>query len=239
MEIITVVFVHYGQNEHRIRLAQESFRSLYKTVAHLPVELVIVDNGGGNSKFFIEQMDKGRITRYIRNDSNVWFGRGRNQAISECLGDYICVMDDDLVFENGWLDESIKMLKQVHHEKCFVTPLEIDRAHTQAKYHRGHFVDDNDVKYALNAMAGSNCWVMTKEHWNNIGGFMDNPIAGTKWAQLYCKLGYKVLVLKSPLAGHLGLKGTPYKGYGKHKTEILAYNIEVKLINGEIKKLYP
>lgn len=230
MEKISIIFVHYGVNKERSELAKKSFESLYKSVKHLPVEMIVIDNGGviDNSEYFLKQVKRNKITYYIRNTDNLWFGHARNQGLDISTGQYICIVDDDLEYLGGWLDECIYNLQQTKGRMLMATPLEVDRAHLNPKYYK-YPIDIEGVIHPINAFAGSNCWVMHREDYEVIGGFNNHYIAGTKWCQKYSRLGYAMIIPIKSKAIHLGLKYTPYVGYDK-KTPV---DIIKGYINGD------
>jgi len=112
-ETISIIFVHHSSNGARCKLARESFESLYESVKHLPVEMIVVDNGGDLeiSNYFLKLANENKISHYIRNSNNLWFGYARNQGLKISTGNYICVADNDLTFLPGWLDECLDMFK--------------------------------------------------------------------------------------------------------------------------------
>jgi len=226
--VTSIIFVHYGANEARDRLGKESFESLYESVKHLPVEMIVVDNGNGDSQFFLDATDKGKITHYIRNTDNLWFGYARNQALDISTGEFICIVDNDLKYEKGWLEECLGFLKQTKGQKLFTTPLWVDRAHLKPKYYKNP-IELNNEWHLVNTFAGSNCWVMHREDYEKIGGFENHYIAGTKWLQKSCKLGYAAIIPIKPKAEHIGLKYTEYAGYSKKQGVV----ITKKYINGQ------
>ncbi len=229
MEVISIIFVHYGTNEARSHLARRSFKSLYESVKHLKVEMVVIDNGGlDDSQFFLDQVREGKITHYIRNTSNLWFGYARNQGLDISTGQYIAIVDNDLEYIKGWLEDCVHNLNKTKGKKLMATSLEVDRAHIQPKFYRKP-VDIDGILHPVNVFAGSNCWVMHREDYEKIGGFINHYIAGTKWCQKYSKMGYGMIIPRKIRALHIGVRYTPYVGYNKNK----GVDIVKKYINGE------
>lgn len=229
--MISLIFVHYGMTDARRSLAKQSIISLYDSVKHLPCEIIFVDNGGSleDSKYYLELADKGIITHYIRNHSNVWFGRGRNQALSICEGEYIAVMDNDLIYTKGWLDKCLEALKLTKDERLMATPMPILRCHK--KYTRPEKEGDNEV----NVFAGSNCWVMTKEQFKGIGEFEDHHFAGTLWCRRYARKQYSVMVIPGELVLDEGDKHKETFGYVRHIRQKDNKDVIIKktLVNGD------
>ena len=216
MELTSIVFTHHARNKDRSELARKSLDSLIATTKNSPCEIIVVDNGGdfNDSYYLLKKAEDGEIQHYVRNSDNLWFGFARNQGVRISSGNFLCFVDNDIVFQDGWLEQCLEVLRETKGQKLFVTPLEVDRAHLQQKY----FVDKRVIcgkSMWINSFAGSNCWVMHRDDFNVIGEFMNHPIAGTKWGRHYTSLKYAVAVIPKPLAGHLGLSGTPYVGYSK------------------------
>ena len=45
-EYTSIIFLHHARNKNRSELGIKCFKQLYETVKHLPIELIVVDNGG-------------------------------------------------------------------------------------------------------------------------------------------------------------------------------------------------
>lgn len=230
-DIITIIFIHYSPNIHRSELAIRCFKQLYETIKHLPVELIVVDNGGNydDSKFFLNETEEGRITHYVRNTHNLWYGYARNQGLGMATGEYICIIDNDIMTEQGWLEKCVDVLSKAE-GKHFITPLRIDHQHRWEKWFREPVIIGKD-KYATNAFAGSSCWVMKKKDAEELGTFENESKAGTRYLRRACRKGYSVIVFDSPhLAHNLGTRDTVYVGYQKKGAD---FKISKTFINGK------
>lgn len=219
--------VHYGRTPRRSEIVRQSLESLFESVKHLPCEIILVDNGSSpeNTQYFIEAVTSQKITTYVRNANNLWFGKGRNQGITLAESPYVAVMDDDIELEKGWVEDCVKVLGGT--QKTLVTPLAPDRAHRQAKYFVGTTEVDGE-KYTLNSMSGSNCWMMKRQDFFDIGLFQDDPISGTKWNQHFLRQGYTVALTGKIKAKHLGEK----IGYSKNRKHREAVQIQKTLTDG-------
>lgn len=216
MEIISIIFVHYATNKERSSLMRMSIESLIYSLKHLPCELIVIDNGNSldDSKYLLRLTQEKKITHYLRNEGNLWFGNARNQGYALCTGEYLCFTDNDILFEDTWLERCLYILKHSPRDKVFATPLDIDNAHRQKKYYEEPTIIDGK-RHITNKFSGSNCWVMKTSDFKLLGGFANHRIAGTKWSQQYERKGYAVISTRQIKARHLGLKHTPFVGYNK------------------------
>ena len=236
MQVTTIIFVHYAPNDARSELGRRSFASLHESVKHLLVEMIVVDNGGSmeDSQFFLQQVEEGNITHYIRNTSNLWFGYARNQGLDMSTGEYICIVDNDLVYKEGWLEDCLNSIDKAPREKLMATPLAVDRAHIDERFYREPVEIDGKL-HPTNSWAGSNCWVMKREHYEALKGFLNHTIAGTKWSRRASQAGYAYIIPMEPWVEHLGLRKTPYEGYSKYRDDKRL--IIKEYINGETERL--
>lgn len=230
-DLVTIIYINYSVNEARGELGRRCFTRLYETVKDSLVELIVVDNGGSleDSKFYLEETEKGHITHYIRNTTNLWFGYARNQGLEMATGEYICIMDNDIMVEPGWLDKCLGVLSKTD-GKHFITPLRVDHQHRYAKWFREPITIGKDT-YATNSFAGSSCWIMRKEDADFLGKFKNESKAGTEYLRGACKHKYSVIVFDAPFLAHnLGTKNTPYVGYQKKGAD---FKISKTFINGK------
>ena len=103
-EKVSVIVTHWGQNEFRSAVMWRSIESLINTASG--AEMIVVDNGGNyeDSLFLLQYANEGKIACYIRNRKNMHFGYARNQGVKLSSGNYIVIADNDISYENGWLE---------------------------------------------------------------------------------------------------------------------------------------
>src|SRR3990167_253846 len=204
---VSIVMVHWAMNDLRSAIMRESTRTLLETAPN--AEIIVVDNGGSisDSIYLLNLTEEKKIACYIRNRHNLSFGVARNQALAMTKGEFIVVMDNDVVFLPGWLEECKEFLNKFPAEKILVTPLRIDRVHRNKNYTYGELGG-----WTLNSMAGSNCWMMRRKDFEIIGDFEQHHVAGTHWGRHYSKLGYRVACMPEPKAKDMAFKqGYDYK----------------------------
>jgi len=226
MKFASIIITHWAMNDARSDTMVRSIVSLIDTIKY-PYELIVVDNGGSNadSEFLMDLTNKGYITTYIKNSRNMHFGYARNQGIALAQGDYVAIIDNDILHKKDWLIKCIKILEENPKEKWYGTPIDYpqDAEYNGKVRYRTGVVDKYNA--SLNMRAGSNCFVIRREDLEEIGGFPVHRIAGTKWTDRAVRLGYKALVLP--------------KGYVEDMGFRLGYNLNdikpvyIQLNNGE------
>jgi RNA polymerase sigma factor (sigma-70 family) len=92
-----------------------------------PYELILVDNGSTDGTPALLEALKRRAgparVEVIRNDTNVGFPAGCNQALARAHGDYLVFLNNDTVVTPGWLDGLIAVLRRDWPEIGMVGPV--------------------------------------------------------------------------------------------------------------------
>jgi len=220
-DFLSIVFVHYSMNENRGILSKKSLDSLLATTKNFPCEIIVADNGGSleDSKYFLELCDKGIINHYIRNSQNLHFSYARNQAIETSEGKYIAVVDNDLFYEDGWIEKCVQALRETEGKRLLATPLWVIPPHRKFSWVK----KVEGKEYLVNTFAGSNCWMMHRKDWKRIGKFKQHIIAGTLWCREYAEKKYAVIVVTEDankgIVHDQGQGCTPNAGYQKRGYE--------------------
>lgn len=224
IKFTSILMTHWSNENARSDFLRKSLESL-KLYTKLPYELIVVDNGERieDSQFLLDLAHKGDINTYVRNHNNMHFGFARNQALKICNGDYIAVVDNDMIYNPGWLEACLDVLDQNPDRKIYATPV-YNVAHWRPKYWQGS-VMANGKEYKLNMRAGSNCWVTRREDFEKIGRFMIHRVAGTKWTNQAVRSGYLAAVTPEIMANDYGFR----KGYNLND----AKPVKINLHNGE------
>ena len=215
--------VHYASNRERSGMMKKSLESLLKSTK-LPFELIVVDNGGSldDSAYL---MGKKEINTYIKNSDNLHFAFARNQGIRVANGDYIAIVDNDIVYEKGWLEECVAVLEAYPDKKIYATPV-YNVAHWRPKYWLPEVLEVNGRIYRQNRRAGSNCFVIRREDLEKIGDFYIHRVAGTKWTDKAWDMGYHAAVTQDIMVKDLGFRN----GYQINK----AIPVRLNLHNSEV-----
>lgn len=198
----SIILVHYAMTEKRSEIMMTSIASLFENT-NSPFELIVVDNGGSkaDSEFFFDLVEKKEINFYIKNAENMHFGFARNQGLAIAQGDYLCIVDNDILYRKGWLEKCINVLEAHPDKKIYATPV-YNVAHWLPKFWSGELKVGKEV-YRLNSRAGSNCWVMRRKDFEGLGGFLAHRVAGTKWTEKAIENGYMAAVTPTLLVEDL------------------------------------
>ena len=207
MKYTSIVITTFISNQLRLKMFRTSMESLLETTKNLPVEIIVVDNGGYEelSLELLSLVESGEIQCYVKNATNLHFGMARNQGIAMATGDYIVIADNDIYYEKGWLEACLKPLGTYPDRKIYATPINYPTGFKEEQYNQGK-LDIEGVVYNLNMRAGSNCFVIRKEDLKIIGSFMAHRIAGSKWTDKAVELGYLAAVTPINMVKDLGLR---------------------------------
>lgn len=107
MEKVSLMMITYN----RLDLTKRTIENINKTVKS-DYNLIIVDNNSTDGT--VEYLKELNCTKLILNNENLGIGRGRNQALwaADQIGtDWYCTIDNDVEMPDGWLTESIGILK--------------------------------------------------------------------------------------------------------------------------------
>jgi GT2 family glycosyltransferase/Flp pilus assembly protein TadD len=106
-KLTSIVILTHNQIEY----TRKCLASVFK---HTPesYELIIVDNGSTDGTIeYLESAVRNQTSdirvRILRNNNNLGFAAGNNQGMAAAQGDYILLLNNDVVVTNGWLDRLI------------------------------------------------------------------------------------------------------------------------------------
>lgn len=205
--IVIASYIPDDNRDLRAKMLKTSIDSLLETTKNLPVEIIVVDNGDDvRISGFLQGLTMGgAIQTYIFNANNMHFGFARNQGLASANGNYICIADNDIYYEEGWLEACLEILESYPLRKIYATPLDYPTGVLDKKYHQGELpLRPGEEPYILSMRAGSNCFVARERDFYNIGKFKNHRIAGTKWTDEAVHKGYLAAVCPGKLAIDLG-----------------------------------
>lgn len=235
----SIIMVNHSSNKARSGFLKKSLVSLLSNTVY-PFEFILIDNGGviNDSEYLLSLTQAGKINTYIRNNRNMHFGYARNQGIQIANGDFLAIVDNDILYEKGWLEQCVSILEAYPNEKIYSTPL-YNVAHWAPKYWDKKTLKIGKVEWRLNRRAGSNCFVIRRNDLEKIGRFQCHRVGGTKWTEKAYAKGYWAAVTPRLMVLDMGFR----KGYSINKTipvkEVLSDGSEVYFTDDEYKKEHP
>ena len=208
-EFVTIIFVHWSQNEERSQLARASLKSLQATI-HIPAEIIVVDNGDNeeDSKFFLKECQEKRIALYIRNADNVNFPTARNQGLMNATGNWIVITDNDIIYKDHWLNLCMAAISNCPNDKRLASPINYPYVHGRDPRWRHGQLRIKGRMFNLTERAGSNCLVMNRKAFDEIGFFnLDKASkSGSDYTDKWVNAGYLVITPTLNWAYDCGLR---------------------------------
>lgn len=210
---VSIIICHYAKADDfgeeravgsrpRGEMLRETMESLYENTDY-PAEIIVIDNGGvpDDSEYLLELNRRGLINTYVRNKENMNFGWAWNQGAALATGSHICFTCNDIEFKPNWLSQTMIPLLKYPEMKLIATPL-ITPDKDREKFYR-----DNLDEHRVNTMAGSNCMIMTRDTYEDVGHFNTYAAAGTLWHREMNRKGYHVVAPSENKAVHLAHQG--------------------------------
>lgn len=191
-KIVSIILVTYCPSLERMDLNQKCFETIHKTgLARGDYELIVINNGG-----LLLDTSKLDSDVEVKNKINVGQAGGKNQGIKLASGKYVAFMDDDLLFEEGWLKHGIDLLEKYPEEKLIASVRYLD---SPERYQMGEL----DGHLLLSKVGG--WWIMKKSLIDECGLFTIKYSEDRDYWKRYLKIrGYRFILSKEPYIFHLG-----------------------------------
>jgi len=155
------------------------------------------------------------------NPSNYGYAKSNNIGATKAKGELLCLLNNDLLFEEGWLEPMIEILQDANLNAAIVGNVQfrvadgkLDHAGMHitpiAKLEHVRKFPVKKVSYANSFVVTGACMLMRKDDFDEVGGFDENYINGCEDVDLCLKmrkmLGKEILVsLKSRIKHHISL----------------------------------
>lgn len=104
---LSVIIVNWNTKEY----LKECLESLYKEKKHFSIEIFVVDNASSDGSSEMVNVNFPQAT-LIENDENVGFARANNQAIRECGGKYVLLINPDTVVLGNCLENMLNFMEK-------------------------------------------------------------------------------------------------------------------------------
>ncbi len=82
-----------------------------------PHEIIFVDNAStdGTIEYLQKLVEQNRNYKLLRNSENKGFAVGNNQGVAAAGGEYVMLLNNDVLVSDGWLESLVKSLEQDAH----------------------------------------------------------------------------------------------------------------------------
>jgi len=104
--LVSLIILNYNGEKFLIEVLNSLLNSSYKEI-----EIIIVDNHSSDTSINIIKKQFPQVT-LIENKENLGFAEGNNVGIRAANGKYICLVNNDLKVDPGWLEPMIDFLEQ-------------------------------------------------------------------------------------------------------------------------------
>lgn len=173
-----------------------------------PYELLLVDNGSTDTTraYLLKYAEGLENVHLILNDENLGFAAANNQGLQKAMGDYILLLNNDVVVTEGWLGRLISKF-ETSLDIGMVGPMSNSASGDQmvgnVPYKKNlnamhsfaqKFAEDNHGKTTETSRLVGFCLLVRKEVLDVIGGFDENYVSGNFEDDDLC--------LKSTIAGY-------------------------------------
>ena len=108
MPKVSLITLCYNQLENATK---PLLKSLYEYTNPELFELIIVDNASsdGTKEFLDEYKETKNNVTVIHNDENFGYAKGNNIGLKVAKGDYIFLLNNDLLFTPNWLEKFVEI----------------------------------------------------------------------------------------------------------------------------------
>lgn len=205
-----------------------------------PYELIVVDNGStdGTKKYLDDLKElKWLDLKTIYNDCNKGFPAANNQGAAIAAGDEICLINNDCIVTDGWLE---KMLRVLHSDPklAAVGPYTSRSASQQQLSPAYQYRNDDDLqKYSKHISQKLDCvyvdflvffcTLIKREAWDKLHGLDEDFTPGNYEDNYFCHqaiaAGYKLKIVDCYIH-HFGSQTWNDKGKEQEYIELLARN---------------
>ena len=149
-------------------------------------EVLVVDDGSSEaSKRFLDELPQ--PIRVLTNEENMGFAKSNNRAAAEARGEYLILINNDLVLQRGWLDAMLSVVNSGLSDRI-VGNIQINRF-TGKVDHVGKYFDEGlnprhfgqlyeelfpwkpPVDFYPFPSVTAACWLLKKSVFEQLGGF--------------------------------------------------------------------
>lgn len=106
---LSIIIVNYRTYD----LTRQTIESVLETVGDIDYEIFVVDNHSddGSLEKLIEDFRDYSLVKFIENDDNDGFAVANNMAFKKSTGDYILLLNSDVIVNRQTINESLNFIK--------------------------------------------------------------------------------------------------------------------------------
>ncbi len=225
MKKVSIITLCWNQLESATKPFVES---LYKYTNSELFELIIINNASDDSTFeYLEKLkqEKDNII-LIHNEQNLGYSKGNNQGMKIAKGDYLFMLNNDILFMPNWLENMVEILDKnpqigVLAPKTHISAQPLQLIENPENYTKENYMeifnnrqpDISEISYCDKVIFF--CWAMRREVLEKVG-FLDENF-GLAWYEdddytlrvLY--QGYKPAIANNVFLFHNHYQGTSVK----------------------------
>jgi GT2 family glycosyltransferase len=101
---LSIIIVNWNTRD----LLAKSLEAVYKTIHSCEYEVFVVDNGSTDGSHQMVR-EKYPEVLLIENQKNLGFAKANNQAIQQCKGKYVLLLNSDAFLSNGAVDQMMEL----------------------------------------------------------------------------------------------------------------------------------
>ena len=189
MKKVSIITLCWNQLENATKPFIEG---LYKYTNPDLFELIIVNNGSddGTYEYLEELKDKKDNIILIHNEENLGYSKGNNQAMKIAKGEYLFMLNNDVLFIPNWLEDMIKILDENPEIGVIAPRTQLCNVQTQLIENPSLYTKENYLEIFNQRKADKNdfsycdkiiffCWGMKRKVFEEVG-FLDENF-GLAW----------------------------------------------------------
>ncbi|WP_323737283.1 glycosyltransferase family 2 protein [Methanosphaera sp. ISO3-F5] len=106
---LSIIIVNYRTYE----LTKQTINSVIETVIDLDYEIIVVDNAScdGSLEKLIEDFESFNNITFLANKTNDGFAVANNLALKESVGDYVLLLNSDVIVKENTINKSLNFIK--------------------------------------------------------------------------------------------------------------------------------
>lgn len=108
-DLVSIIMLTFNALDY----TKKCIKSIYEHTS-VPFELVLVDNNSkdGTRKYLQSLKKKHKNVQVILNRSNKGFAAGNNQGVAKARGNFVLLLNNDVLVADGWLESMLEGLKK-------------------------------------------------------------------------------------------------------------------------------